>query len=78
MIEALNKDYVVMKANYAKEHPNVEFLSAYPKVAGYPHIYVLESDGTTLHSQDTSKLEKKGGYDEGRFLSFLAKWVPEG
>jgi thiol-disulfide isomerase/thioredoxin len=74
----LNEHFLVMKVNYSKDQPNKEFLSKYPKISGYPHLYVLESDGKLLHSQDTSPLEDgKSGYNEGAFLKFLAAWHPK-
>jgi thiol:disulfide interchange protein len=45
--------YVLVKVNVSPENMNEEFLSQFPAAAGYPHIYILDSDGTFLHSQDT-------------------------
>jgi thiol:disulfide interchange protein len=74
---ALQKDFIIQKVNYSEENRNEVFLSKYPKVKGYPHLFVLESDGTLLHSQDTSELEEGKGYNERVVLEFLAKWAPK-
>jgi thioredoxin-related protein len=76
----LNKHYVVVKINVSKENENKIVLSKYPKVAGYPHIFVLTSYGRLLHSQDTSELEfpknyPYRGHDKTKVFAFLKKWA---
>ncbi len=72
--------YVWMKVNYSEENENTAFLSQFPQVKGYPHLFVLEADGTLLHSQFTAELEmpkdKGKGYDRERFLTFMKQWAP--
>jgi hypothetical protein len=56
---------------------NKGFWSQFPAAAGYPHIYILDSDGTFLHSQDTVELEDGGqSYILAVFMAFLQKWAP--
>jgi len=69
--------YVWMKVNYSEDNDNAAFLSQYPEVKNYPHLFVLEADGRLLHSQFTGELEQGKGYDRGRFLAFLQEWAPE-
>ncbi|MCY2982573.1 MAG: thioredoxin family protein [Planctomycetota bacterium] len=72
---SLEKNFLLMKVTYTQKQPNEAFLSKYPKIVGYPHLFVLDSDGTLLHSQDTTPLEKDGNtYNEGKILSFLQEW----
>jgi thiol:disulfide interchange protein len=66
--------FVTVKINYSEENKNEAFLAKYPKVAGYPHIFVLDSDGTLLHSQDTAALESGRSYDLAKFSAFLTDW----
>ena len=73
----LHQKFVVVKINYSKENENKEFLSHYPKVPGYPHFFVLESDGTFLYSQDTGELEAGQGHDHDKVLAFLKRWAPK-
>jgi len=69
--------YVLVKVNFSDENMNQEFLSQYPAAAGYPHIYILDSDGTFLHSQDTVELEDGAvSYVPEVFMAFLEKWAP--
>lgn len=63
-----------MKVNYSDENENRVFLANYPDVPAYPHFFVLESDGTFLHSQGTAELEEGRGYSERTFLAFLDEW----
>ena len=59
-LEKLQKEnYVWLKVNMSEENKNEAFLSKYPEIPGYPHIFVLEKDGTLLHSQGTEELEAK-------------------
>jgi hypothetical protein len=69
-------NFVWMKVNYSEENQNKAFLSPYPEIKGYPHLFVLDADGKLLHSQFTGDLEKGKGYDRGKVLAFLKEWAP--
>ncbi len=73
---ALRDDYVIMKVNMSEENRNEAFLGRFPQIKGYPHIFVLDSDGKLLHSQDTAVLEEGKSYKPKVFLEFLTKWAP--
>lgn len=76
---ALRDQYFVwQKVNFSDENENEAFLAHYPEVAGYPHLFVLDADGTLLQSQDTSELESGDSYDAGRFRAFFERWAPAG
>jgi hypothetical protein len=45
-------------------------------VRGYPHIFVLEKDGSFLHSQETGILEIESTYSKELMLDFIHKWQP--
>jgi len=71
------ENYVLVKINVSEENMNEEFLSQYPEAAGYPHIYILNADGTFLHSQNTAELEDGAdSYVPEVFMTFLQKWAP--
>ncbi|HRH46634.1 MAG TPA: thioredoxin family protein [Pyrinomonadaceae bacterium] len=53
-----DKNFVWVKINMSDENENKAFLSKYPEIQGYPHLYVLEKDGTLLQSQNTAELEE--------------------
>jgi len=76
----LNKHYVVVKINVSKENENKVVLSKYPKVAGYPHIFILNKNGQLIQSQDTGELEfpkdhPYKGHDRTKVFAFLKKWA---
>lgn len=71
---SLEKNYLLMKVTWTQKQPNEAFLSKYPKIVGYPHLFVLDADGNLLHSQDTSPLEEGSGYNQERVLAFLEDW----
>jgi len=70
-----DEHYVVVKVNWSPENKNESVLSRYPKVAGYPHLFVLDGDGTLLRSQDTGALEKGKGHDPAKVMAFLKQWA---
>jgi len=76
LLAARERRYITVKINVSEENDNKKFLAPYPTVPGYPHIFVLDSDGTLLHSQDTAELESGKSYDLDRFSGFLTRWAP--
>lgn len=72
--DAIEEKFIVVKVNYSKENKNENVLSKYPKVDGYPHLFVLDSTGEFLHSQNTAELEKNKAYDLDKFLAFVNKF----
>lgn len=76
LADFMHKHFVVVKVNYSPENKNESVLSRYPKVAGYPHLFVLANDGKLLHSQDTGALEAGKGHDPEKVLAFLRAWAP--
>lgn len=73
----LAENFIIQKVNYSEENQNAEFLGQYPKIEGYPHLYVLDSDGKLLHSQSTSPLEAGESYSEPTMLIYLRGWTSE-
>lgn len=71
----LKEHYVVVKVNFSPENKNEAFLSKYPTIKGYPHLFVLEKDGKFLHSQDTGELETGPAHDAAKVIPFLRRWV---
>lgn len=71
---AFDESFVVSKINWSDENKNEDFLGQYPKAEGYPHFYILDSDGSFLESQGTAVLEKDKSYDPEKMLAFAEKW----
>ncbi|MEX2113806.1 MAG: thioredoxin family protein [Pirellulales bacterium] len=74
--DTVSHNYLLMKVTHDDTQKNEEFLSQYPKISAYPHLFVLDSDGKLLHSQGTGELEEGQGYNEKVYLEFLEKWKP--
>jgi hypothetical protein len=67
--------FVTMKVNMGPNNENVPFLSNYPKIPGYPWIFVLDSNGKFLTSENTDNLENRAGsYSADEMKKFIAKW----
>jgi thiol:disulfide interchange protein len=67
--------YINLKINYSTENENAAFLETFPAIAGYPHLFVLDSDGSVLHSQNTGDLEQGRSYNDKKFMAFLQRWA---
>ena len=78
ILQRLSSGFLFVKVNYGRENRNQEFLSQFPTIPGYPHIFVMEMDGSFLHSQDTLPLEEGSTYNEKAILDFLDTWAPKG
>jgi thiol:disulfide interchange protein len=73
----LDKNYVKVKVNWSPENKNEALLSKFPKISGYPHLFVLDQSGKLLHSEDTNLLEDgKTSYVLEKFMAFLDEWAP--
>ena len=70
----VDANYIVVKVNWSPQNKNEAFLSAFPKIKGYPHLFVLDGDGKLVHSQETDVLEEGRGYNKAKFMNFLRKF----
>lgn len=73
--EFLSKKYVIVKVNFSPENKNEAVLGKFPKINGYPHLFVLDGKGKLLHSQDTGLLETGPAHDPVKVMDFLKKWA---
>ena len=76
LIQLRDKNFVTVKINFSEENTNKDVLSRYEAIPGYPHIFVLDSDGKLLWSENTSILEREKSYDLERLTVFLTNWAP--
>jgi thioredoxin-related protein len=77
---ALDQNFVWVKVNWSPENKNVALLSQWPKISGYPHLFVLDTDGKLLHSQNTGDLEAEEGkntYNKQKVMAFIGQTVPK-
>ncbi len=70
-----DENYIWLKINMSEENENKEFLAKYPEIKGYPHLFVLEKDGTLLKSKDTSEIEQEKSYNLQKFTDFLKEYA---
>ncbi|MGH8498596.1 MAG: thioredoxin family protein, partial [Methylococcales bacterium] len=68
----LDDVFVVVKVYIGEDNGNEPFFSKFPAAVGYPHFWVLSSEGNVLKSVSTAGLEKgDDDYDKEKFLSFI-------
>jgi len=72
-----DKNYVSMKVSMSQENPNQRFLSRYPHIHGYPHIFIFDADTNLIKSQPTNELEDGDGYNTERFRKLLDQFAPK-
>ncbi len=73
----LHQTFVVLKVSISDENDNVEFMAAFPQAQGYPHMYVTDSSGNILYSQDTADFRENKEYSEALFMTFFDRWNKE-
>ncbi len=66
-----DEQYVWVKVDWSPQNRNEALLSRWPKIKGYPHLFVLDEAGQLIHSQATSELEAGKDYDREKMLTFL-------
>ena len=71
-----DEHYVWVKVNWSPENKNEKLLARWPKVSGYPHLFVLDGRGQLVHSQNTAELEAGRGYDAAKMMAFLRRYAP--
>lgn len=72
--QALAQSFVILKVDVSPQNENEAFLRRFPAARGYPHFYVLDSDGEFLVSQDTRPLEQGRSYNAERLIAFARRW----
>ena len=72
----LHQNFVLIKVNFSPDNRNKNVLSKFPAISGYPHLFVLDSSGQLVISQDTAAMEKGSSYDLDKVLGFLKKYAP--
>ena len=72
-----DKNYVSMKVSMSQENPNKRFLSRFPYIHGYPHIFILDANTKLIKSQPTNELEEGDGYNAERFRKLLDQFAPK-
>ena len=70
----LHQIFVVLKVNISEKNDNSEFMAVFPPAQGYPHMYVTDSSGNILSSQDTADFRENKQYSEARFMAFFDRW----
>lgn len=73
----LEDNFVEVKINYSEENKNEKFLLQYPKVSGYPHIFILDNTGKLIVSKNTGELEDGKSYSAKKIMEFLKTYAPE-
>ncbi len=77
IMEAVNAHFVWVKINYSDENNNKDVLAQFPKIKGYPHLFVLDQNGSVLQSQSTGAFEQEKSYNADTIIHFLREWAPQ-
>jgi thiol:disulfide interchange protein len=71
-----DKNFVTVRVSVESGGPVPAALKAYPAPAGFPHIYILDENGSLIQSQSTAELESGQSYDLEKFTFFLNAFAP--
>jgi Surface antigen variable number repeat/Thioredoxin-like len=74
LIEFRDSHFVVLHIDLSDQSAAECALKDYPKPPGVPFIYVLDSTGVLIATDDTKGWESGDGYDSSRIEEFLKKW----
>jgi len=66
-----DSNFVLLKVNMSPFNENIAFLNQYPKIPGYPYLFVLDADGKLIVAKDTGALEQGSGYSAKSLTDFL-------
>jgi hypothetical protein len=72
-----DKNYVTVRVNVEVGAPIPPALAGYPAPSGFPHIYILDGNGTLVKSKDTGELESGETYSLSKFEDFLSEFAPK-
>jgi len=75
--QKLHRTFVILKVNVSDANDNNQFLAAFPKPLGYPHMYIAEKNGNILLSKDTADFLLDGKYSRQQFLVFFSQWAAQ-
>jgi thioredoxin-related protein len=75
LFKYMNEHFVYLKVNMSPENRNKEVLSKYPPIPGYPHWFVLDSDGKLLKSESSGEFEEGKGHSPKKVMAFLKEWT---
>lgn len=76
LLQLREKNFITVLIFYSSDNKNEKVLSRYSKVLGIPHFFVLETDGTLLHSQHLTEMRTNGNYNADKMKDFLTQWAP--
>lgn len=72
--DQLYKTFVVLKVNYSDDNRNEEFLQNFGRIPGYPHLFITESTGKVIYSNDIRDMTDNGKLSKLKMLRFLNRW----
>ena len=76
LLRIREQNFITVYVSYSPENRNQRALSRYSKVLGIPHFFLLDKDGTMLHSQHLVELQTGDVYSAQKMKEFLTQWSP--
>lgn len=76
--QLVEDNFVYYHLNYSPKNKNEKtFAKLNPegKKMGYPHFFVLDSNGNLLHTQESGIFEKEKSYDLDKVKDFFQTWA---
>jgi len=70
-------NFVTVKVHVESGGPAPDAFKGYPAPPGYPHLYVLDENGSLIQSQDMTEFEKGDAYDLEKFTFFLNEFAKQ-
>jgi thioredoxin-related protein len=67
--------FITVPIYIGSDNNNARTLASYTPIIGIPHFFVLENNGTLLHSQHMLELRANGEYNPSKMQEFLTRWA---
>ena len=74
----LERAFITVPVYWGPGKKNEAFFADYPAFGAAPTFFILEPDGTVLHSQDLSAYERGHWFDGPAMEEAFLRWAPRG
>lgn len=76
LLKLRDASFITVYVYYGPGNRNGQALSSYGKFVGVPHYFILDSNGSLLHSEHLIDLRSNRDYSPEKMKQFLTQWAP--
>lgn len=76
LVQLRDANFITVHVAYGSPKGTIPLPTEYSHLLGIPHFFVVDGDGTLLHSQHVLDLRENSDYSHARMKQFLTLWSP--